>query len=310
MPARPAPGGSRGGRVAQRDERGARPRLAAPRAAGRSPRRGAPTSSTTRCPPGPAGSACRRWRPSSTSRSCTTPRATAGSGGRSRAPASGGRARRPGRSSASREATAPTPSSCSARRASGSSWHTSGPGQAVAPSPAAAARARLPLRRRRRGTQEPARAARGLRRLRATVDDAPADLVLAGAASELATDAGPGVRGAGRPTRPRCSSSCAERARSCTRRSTRASASRCSRRWRSERRCSPCVAQAVAEVCGDAALLVEPDGLADGLVLPDADERAPRPPARGRTGPRRQFSWDASARLHEQAYAQAAGSAG
>jgi hypothetical protein len=66
---------------------------------------------------------------------------------------------------------------------------------------------------------------------------------------------------------------------------------------------------AVAEVAGDAALLVAPDGLAEGMTRLCGDEdlharlRAAGPAHAAR------FSWDASAQLHEQAYAQAAGSA-
>ena len=60
------------------------------------------------------------------------------------------------------------------------------------------------------------------------------------------------------------------------------------------------------ELCGPAALLVEPDGLENGMVRLH-EERALRDELarRGRERARR-FSWDESARLHEAAYAQAA----
>ena len=65
-------------------------------------------------------------------------------------------------------------------------------------------------------------------------------------------------------------------------------------------------AAAVAEVAGDAALLVEPGGIADGLArLASDDELHARLRAAGPTHAGL-YSWNASARLHEQAYALAA----
>ncbi len=59
------------------------------------------------------------------------------------------------------------------------------------------------------------------------------------------------------------------------------------------------------ELCGPAALLVEPEGLADGMrqLHEDGNLRADLA-RRGRARARR-FSWDESARLHEEAYALA-----
>jgi glycosyltransferase involved in cell wall biosynthesis len=60
------------------------------------------------------------------------------------------------------------------------------------------------------------------------------------------------------------------------------------------------------ELCGPAALLVAPDELADGMLRlhADADLRA-RLADSGRERALR-FSWDESARLHEEAYSLAA----
>jgi glycosyltransferase involved in cell wall biosynthesis len=59
------------------------------------------------------------------------------------------------------------------------------------------------------------------------------------------------------------------------------------------------------ELCGRAALLVDPDGLADGMqrLHEESDLRAEL----ARMGRERaqRLSWDESARLHEQAYARA-----
>jgi glycosyltransferase involved in cell wall biosynthesis len=61
------------------------------------------------------------------------------------------------------------------------------------------------------------------------------------------------------------------------------------------------------ELCGGAALLVEPEGLADGMGrLHEEQELRADLQRRGRERARR-LSWDESARLHEQAYAHAAG---
>jgi glycosyltransferase involved in cell wall biosynthesis len=60
------------------------------------------------------------------------------------------------------------------------------------------------------------------------------------------------------------------------------------------------------ELCGPAALLVEPDGLADGMArLHEERELRAELARRGRERARR-FSWDESARLHEHAYSLAA----
>jgi glycosyltransferase involved in cell wall biosynthesis len=59
------------------------------------------------------------------------------------------------------------------------------------------------------------------------------------------------------------------------------------------------------ELCGPAALLVEPDGLAEGMGrLHDERDLRAELASLGRERARR-FSWDESARLHEQAYAKA-----
>jgi glycosyltransferase involved in cell wall biosynthesis len=59
------------------------------------------------------------------------------------------------------------------------------------------------------------------------------------------------------------------------------------------------------ELCGPAALLVEPDELADGMGrLHDESEFRSELARRGRERARR-LSWDESARLHEEAYARA-----
>ena len=59
------------------------------------------------------------------------------------------------------------------------------------------------------------------------------------------------------------------------------------------------------ELCGPAALLVEPDGLTDGMTRLHEDARLREELAsRGRERARR-LSWDESARLHEQAYSLA-----
>lgn len=60
------------------------------------------------------------------------------------------------------------------------------------------------------------------------------------------------------------------------------------------------------ELCGPAALLVEQDELADGMArLHEQAELRAELARRGRERARR-FSWDESARLHEQAYSLAA----
>ena len=60
------------------------------------------------------------------------------------------------------------------------------------------------------------------------------------------------------------------------------------------------------ELCGPAALLVEPDGLAEGMVRLHEDQDLRAELARlGRERARR-LSWDESARLHERAYSLAA----
>ena len=59
------------------------------------------------------------------------------------------------------------------------------------------------------------------------------------------------------------------------------------------------------ELCGPAALLVEPDELADGMGrLHDESDFRAELARRGRDRARR-LSWDESARLHEEAYARA-----
>ena len=59
------------------------------------------------------------------------------------------------------------------------------------------------------------------------------------------------------------------------------------------------------ELCGPAALLVEPDDLAEGMArLHDEGELRAELARRGRERARR-FSWDESARLHEEAYSLA-----
>jgi glycosyltransferase involved in cell wall biosynthesis len=61
------------------------------------------------------------------------------------------------------------------------------------------------------------------------------------------------------------------------------------------------------ELCGPAALLVEPEGLAEGMGrLHDESGLRAELARMGRERARR-FSWDESARLHEQAYAKALG---
>ena len=61
------------------------------------------------------------------------------------------------------------------------------------------------------------------------------------------------------------------------------------------------------EVCGPAALLVPPDGLAEGMArLHERQDLRADLARRGRERARR-FSWDESARLHEEAYARATG---
>jgi glycosyltransferase involved in cell wall biosynthesis len=60
------------------------------------------------------------------------------------------------------------------------------------------------------------------------------------------------------------------------------------------------------ELCGPAALLVEPDGLADGMRrLHDENDLRAELARMGRERARR-FSWEESAQLHEQAYERAA----
>ncbi len=136
---------------------------------------------------------------------------------------------------------------------------------------------------------------------RSAVDD-PAGLVLAGAASDLATSSGPGVTGAGRPG--------ADDLMELIRRAgalvhpalhegfglTVLEAMAVG---------TPVLAvrnPAVAEVGGEAALLVEPGGLADGLRQL-AGDGALRERLRA-AGPARarEFSWDATAQRHEEAY--------
>jgi glycosyltransferase involved in cell wall biosynthesis len=64
---------------------------------------------------------------------------------------------------------------------------------------------------------------------------------------------------------------------------------------------------ATHELCGPAALLVEPDELADGMArLHEQGELRAELARRGRERAQR-LSWDESARLHEDAYAKAAG---
>ncbi len=61
----------------------------------------------------------------------------------------------------------------------------------------------------------------------------------------------------------------------------------------------------IHELCGDAALLVEPEGLADGMGrLHEETELRAELARMGRARARR-FSWDESARLHEEAYVRA-----
>ena len=89
----------------------------------------------------------------------------------------------------------------------------------------------------------------------------------------------------------------AARAGAC-RRSTRASACRCSRRWRAGPRSWPRTGPRCPEVCGDAALLVDPD---DADALADALLRATGPraraPRRRGTRARPRFTWERSAEL-------------
>ena len=178
--------------------------------------------------------------------------------------------RRPGRSYASRRRRRTTPSSSSARRASGSSSHTSDP-----------------ARRRASPAQQPGRdflyvgdaeARKNLDGLVAAyaayrdVDDAPADLVLAGAASELATDAGPGVRGAGRPDPAALLELLRASARARAPGDPRGVRPHAARGDGGRNTVLAVRGEAVAEVTGDAALLVEPDGLAGGLARLAFDE--------------------------------------
>lgn len=61
------------------------------------------------------------------------------------------------------------------------------------------------------------------------------------------------------------------------------------------------------EVCGDAALLVQPEGLAEAIARVAADGELRAQLARGGSERARRFSWDASALAHRQAYSLAAG---
>jgi glycosyltransferase involved in cell wall biosynthesis len=128
----------------------------------------------------------------------------------------------------------------------------------------------------------------------------PAGLVLAGAASELA--GGPGVRGAGRPG-PAELLDLLRGARALVHPALHEGFGLTLLEAMAVG--TPVLAvrtEAVAEVCGDAALLVGPEGLAAGLAALDADAELlaglrAAGPARAR-----EFSWAACAQAHQQAY--------
>jgi alpha-1,3-rhamnosyl/mannosyltransferase len=60
------------------------------------------------------------------------------------------------------------------------------------------------------------------------------------------------------------------------------------------------------EVCGPAALLVEPDGLAEGMTRLHEERELRAELARMGRERAQRFSWSESARLHEEAYSLAA----
>jgi glycosyltransferase involved in cell wall biosynthesis len=59
------------------------------------------------------------------------------------------------------------------------------------------------------------------------------------------------------------------------------------------------------ELCGPAALLVEPDGLAEGMARLHEERDLRAELARMGRERARRLSWDESARLHEDAYLEA-----
>lgn len=130
----------------------------------------------------------------------------------------------------------------------------------------------------------------------------PADLVLAGAASQLAGAAGPGVRGAGRPA-PAELLDLLRGARALVHPAIHEGFGLTLLEAMAVG--TPVLAvrgDAVAEVAGDAALLVGPDGLAGGLARISSDDALHAQLRAAGLAHAARFSWDAAARLHEQAY--------